>query len=221
MRLSTWPALLALGAAMACSDASTPGGNDFYEWRLIVSAPGGGGDDSLSFHWPQNRLPVRIWIEDVAGLPADVVAGVGAWRRGLVQTQFDADVVTDSSTADVIVRAGVGPGAQFSTTRLRSALAPECSGATDLDISDDHTQLRLPVRVYIDPRSDPSAPGLQECLALTTTHELGHVLGIWRHSDNPDDLMFADPGVPAPSDRDLQTAQLAYRQTPTVAVTGP
>jgi hypothetical protein len=215
------PALLSLLLATACSDASTPGGNDFYEWRLIVASPGGPGDDSLTFHWPQDRLPVRIWVEDAADLPAHVVAALSAWRRGLLTTQFDADVVTDSATADVIVRAGVGPGAQFTRARLHSALAPECSGATDLDITPDHAHLTLPVRIYIDPRSNPSAPGLAECLALTTTHEVGHALGIWRHSDDPDDLMFADPTVAAPSDRDLQTAQLAYQRTPNVTVTGP
>src|SRR3954471_733759 len=212
---------LAPATATACSDASSPGPNDFYEWRLIVASPGGSGDDSLTFHWPQNRLPVRIWVEDAANLPTHVSAGLSAWRRGLLPTQFDGEVVSDSATADVIVRAGVGSGAQFSRTRLHSALAPECSGATDLDISADHAELHLPVRVYVDPRTDPSAPGLDECLALTTTHELGHALGIWRHSDSASDIMFADPTVTEPSDRDLETAQLVYRQAPNVTLAAP
>ena len=214
-------AALALAAATACSDASSPGSGDFYEWRLIVAAPGGAGDDSLTFHWPQNRLPVRIWVEDAADLPGHVTAGLAAWRRGLQQTQFAGAVVGDSASADVIVRAGGGPGAQFARVRLHSALAPQCSGATDLDITPDHTQLRLPVRIYVDPRTDPNAPGLEECLALTTTHELGHALGIWRHSDSASDIMFADPSVSMPSDRDLQTAQQAYRQSPNVTLATP
>ena len=32
-------------------------------------------------------------------------------------------------------------------------------------------------------------------MALTTTHELGHSLGIFAHSPNADDIMFADPVV--------------------------
>ena len=150
-----WVAALAVVAGAACSDASGPGPNDFYEWRLIVASPGGTGDDSLTFHWPQNRLPVRIWVEDAADLPGHVAAGLTAWRQGLTQSQFAGEVVSDSTTADVIVRAGVGPGAQFARVRLHSALAPECSGATDLDITPDHTQLRLPVRIYVDPRDRP------------------------------------------------------------------
>ena len=105
-----WVAALAVVAGAACSDASGPGPNDFYEWRLIVASPGGTGDDSLTFHWPQNRLPVRIWVEDAADLPGHVAAGLTAWRQGLTQSQFAGEVVSDSTTADVIVRAGVGPG---------------------------------------------------------------------------------------------------------------
>lgn len=217
---SRWIAAGLVLAGAACGDIATPIRNEFYEWRLIVPAASGSGNDSLTFHWPKDRLPVRIWVEDDASLPVNVPAGIAAWRRAFLYGEFDATIVADSATADVIVRAGEAPGIQFSRTRLHSALAPECAGATDLDISDDHTQLRLPVRVFIDPRSDPNAPDLPACLALTTTHELGHVLGIWRHSGVATDLMFADPVVDAPSDRDLATAEVIYHLTPNVVPVG-
>ena len=164
---------------------------------------------------------VRIWVEDAVDLPGHVAGGIDAWRRAFLYGEFDAVVVSDSTTADVIVRAGSGPGVQFSHVRLFSAMAPECTGATDLDISHDHTQLRLPVRIYIDPEFDPSAPELARCLALTTTHEIGHALGIWRHSDTPTDLMFVDPTVTAPSDADLETAEVIYHLTPNVQLAEP
>jgi predicted Zn-dependent protease len=153
----------------------------------------------------------------------NVPAAIATWRQAFLYGEFDATIVSDSGTADVIVRAGEAPGVQFSraAVRLHSALAPECAGATDLDISDDHTQLRLPVRVFIDPRSDPNAADLPACLALTTTHELGHALGIWRHSGVATDLMFADPAVGAPSERDLGTAEVIYHLTPNVEAVGP
>ena len=210
--------LVLLGAA--CGDIATPIRNEFYEWRLVVPAVSGPGEDSLTFHWPQDRIPLRIWVENDASLPANVPSAIVAWRRAFLYGEFDATIVQDSTTADVLVRAGSAPGIQFSRTRLASALAPECAGATDLDISDDHTQLRLPVRIYIDPRSDPNAPGLPACLALTTTHELGHALGIWRHSGVAADLMFSDPAVTAPSDRDLATAEVIYHLEPNVVVVG-
>jgi predicted Zn-dependent protease len=211
---------LALGAA-ACSDIATPIRNDYYEWRLIVPAASGTGEDSLTFHWPRNRLPVRVWAEDDASLTANVPTAIDAWRHAFLYGEFDATVVSDSASADVIILAASAPGTQFDRVRLHSALAPECSGATDLDVSDDHTQLRLPIRVYIDPLSDPNAPGLPECLTLTTIHEFGHVLGIWRHSGVATDLMYADPAAPGPTERDLTTAEVIYHLTPNVEPTGP
>lgn len=228
-----WSAAALVVAAAACGDIAAPIRNDFYEWRLVVPKVSGSGEDSLTFHWPASRIPVRIWVEDAASLPQTVPNGIAAWRTAFLYHEFDATVVSDSGSADVIVRAGAAPGVQFAhqtaptsgdgfeRLRLNSALAPECAGATDLDISDDHTQLRLPVRVYIDPRSEPDAPGLPECLALTTTHELGHALGIWRHSGVATDLMFSDPGVDAPSDRDLATAEVIYHVPANVEAVGP
>jgi hypothetical protein len=216
-----WVAAGLVVAGAACGDIATPLRNDFYEWRLIVPAASGSGNDSLSFHWPKERLPVRIWVEDAASLPVNVPAGIAAWRRAFLYNEFDATIVGDSATADVIVRAGAAPGTQFSRTRLHSALALACAGATDLDISDDHNELRLPVRVFIDPRSEPNAPDLPACLALTTTHELGHALGIWEHSPAPTDLMFADPMVDAPSERDLATAEQIYHVPSNVEAVGP
>src|SRR5205823_5357513 len=136
----------------ACSDIATPIRDDFYEWRLIVPAPSGTGVDSLTFHWPKDRLPVHVWVEDAANLTENVPKAITAWRAAFLYREFDAAVVSDSSKADIIVRAGPAPGVPlFSRTRLGSAFAPECSGATDIDVSDDHTQLRLPIRIYIDP----------------------------------------------------------------------
>jgi len=228
-----WSTLALVVGAAACGDIATPIRNDFYEWRLVTPSPSGVGEDSLTFHWPANRVPVRIYVEDAASLPENVPKAVAAWRTAFLYHEFDATMVSDSSSADVIVRAGAAPGTQFARQavptpgagfqrmRLNSALAPECVGATDLDISDDHTQLRLPVRVYIQPASAPDAPGLPGCLALTTTHELGHALGIWRHSGLATDLMYFDPRVDAPSDRDLATAEVIYHVPANIEAVGP
>jgi predicted Zn-dependent protease len=220
-RRARWIAFGLAAAAAACSDIASPLRNDFYEWRLIIPSASGIGNDSLSFHWPRERLPVRVWVENGASLPENVPKAIATWRSAFLYGEFDAATVSDSSTADIIVRAGPASGVLFSRVRLHSALAPECAGATDLDVSDDHTQLLLPVRIWIDPGSDPSAPNLPACLALTTTHELGHALGIWRHSSDPADLMFTDPAVPGPSDRDVVTAEFIYHLPANVAPVGP
>jgi predicted Zn-dependent protease len=206
----------------ACSDIATPIRDDFYEWRLIVPQASGTGIDSLTFHWPKDRLPVRVWVEDAANLTENVPRAIEAWRAAFLYGEFDARIVSDSSAADIIVRAGAAPGVPlFSRTRLQSAFAPECTGATDINVSEDHTQLLLPVRIYIDPNFNPDAPGLNDCLALTTAHEFGHALGIFRHSPVATDLMYANPSVPAPSTRDLETAELIYHLEPDLVPVGP
>ncbi len=221
IRPARWISLGLVAAAGACSDIATPIRNDFYEWRLIVPSASGSGNDSLTFHWPHERLPVRVWVENDASLPENIPRAIAAWRAAFLYGEFDATIAADSSGADVIVRAGAAPGTQFSRVRLHSALAPECEGATDLDLSDDHTQLRLPIRVYVDPHSDPNAPNLAECLTLTTTHEFGHVVGIFRHSGVATDLMYADPSVAGPSERDLTTAEVIYHLRSNLEAVGP
>jgi predicted Zn-dependent protease len=76
----------------------------------------------------------------------------------------------------------------------------------------------LPVRVFINPRFDLAAPGMDECLALTTTHELGHAIGILTHSPDAADIMYFDPSVPTLSTRDRATIERAYHIQPTLTV---
>jgi predicted Zn-dependent protease len=211
-----WVAIAFALLGLACDDIAAPLRSDLYEWRLFQ--PSATGTDTISFHWPQNRLPVRVWVEDTIDLPADISQAIATWRGEFLYHEFDGMVVTDSTNADVIVRAGPPPGPKLSVVRLHSALAPQCSGATDVDVSDDHRDLRLPIRIYVDPKSIPDAPGVPECVALTTTHEFGHSLGIFRHSPTPTDLMYADPTVSQPSERDRNTAEVLYHCPSTLQI---
>jgi predicted Zn-dependent protease len=216
-----WTAVAFAALSLACSDIASPARDDFYDWRLVEPSPSGSGVDTISFHWPADRLPVRIWVEQTDPLPADVARAITIWRDGFLYGEYDATVVGDSTTADVVVRSGPPPGPQLSTARLGSALAPQCAGATDVELSDDHTQLLLPIRIYINPLLVAGAAGLEECLALTVVHELGHSLGIFRHSPNPADLMYLNPTVQLPSERDRTTAEILYHLPSTVAAVGP
>jgi hypothetical protein len=210
-----------LGAGLGCSDISAPLRDDLYEWRLFVPSVSGPGTDTLTFHWPRSALPVRIWVEDTAGLPAEFDRAITVWKSVFLYREFDAQRVSDSTGADVIVRGSASAGTQVSSIHLKSALRPECSGVTDLDISDDHTEFRAPVRISIAPLSSPEDPGLGVCLALTSIHELGHALGIFRHSPNATDIMFADPVVELPSALDRGTAEVLYHVTPNLTLVRP
>lgn len=213
-RVAMLAAAGAVLAAPACGDIAAPARGDVYEWRLEASAVPGPGTDTLSFHWGRDHLPVRIWVEDAENLPAHVARAIGVWEDVFLYGEFRGTLVGDSTTADVIVRAGV-PESEPPKTLLHSGLAPECSGATDLDVNPSNTQLFLPIRVFLDPLP---IPGAETCLALTTIHELGHALGIFAHSDDPSDIMYTNPVVELPSDRDRRTAEAAYHTPPTLQV---
>jgi len=210
--------LLSLAIAvglLSCADIAAPSRTTAYEWRRIVATAA--GPDTLSFHWPQSRLPVRIWAEDTLNLPAHVQQGIDQWEAAFLYGEFQGQLVSDSSVADVIVTSGLAPKGGFSITRLK-ALAPECQGGTDVELDAGGQQIIPPIRVYVDPRFAPSSPGVDQCMALTTTHELGHSLGIFAHSPNADDIMFGDPVVAEISPRDRATAELAYHTEPSLSV---
>jgi predicted Zn-dependent protease len=207
--LAAAAALAAVLAAIACSDIAAPVRSDLYEWRLEAPAVPGPGLDTLSFHWSRNETPVRIWVEDAFGLPDHMERAIDVWESAFLYGELDATLVSDSATADVIVRGGT-PEGKLQRLRLHSALRPECAGVTDLDIDVATHVLRLPVRVFVNPRSLPDDPGIEPCLALTSIHELGHAIGIFAHSDDPEDIMYVDPEVDLPSNRDISTAEAAY-----------
>lgn len=213
-RLPLW--LVAGSLLFACADIAAPSRGNAYEWRRIVSTAG--GLDTLSFHWGGSDMPVRFWAEDSLNLPAHVQQGIVQWEAVFLYGEFSGIMVADSNAADVIVRVAIAPKGGFSITRLERAMAPECQGATDIELSPSGEQILRPIRVYVDPRFVPGSPGVDECMALTTTHEIGHALGIFTHSADPEDIMYADPLVSSLSPRDRSTAELAYHTAPTLSI---
>lgn len=206
-------AQLAMVALVAgCTDINAPLRNDFYEWRLLVPA-GGTAIDTLGFTWPRDRANVTFWAQDTLDLPARVDRAIAAWRSQFLYGEFQGTRVSDSAAADVLVFGRSTPG----PVALR-AMANECVGATDVLIDQVTRLLTLPIRVYVLPRYDLSAPGVEACLDLTTAHEVGHGIGLFAHSDDPGDLMYFNPVVAGPSERDRMTAQRAYHTPSTLSL---
>lgn len=201
---------------LSCAEIASPGRTEAYEWRLIT-ATGPGTSDTLSFHWPRSRLPVRVYTEDSLSLPAYVAEGLQIWEGAFLYGEFESEVVSDSNVADIVVRVGSPIKVGFSAAFGRAA-APECEGGTGFDLPAGTSQIQAPIRVFVNPRFDPASPGVAECLALTVTHELGHAIGIFAHSPDPDDIMFSDPVVADLSVSDRATVERAYHLEPNLTV---
>ncbi|HEX5576446.1 MAG TPA: hypothetical protein VFX42_11270, partial [Gemmatimonadales bacterium] len=77
------PILCILVAGLSCAEIASPTRSEAYEWRLI-QATGPGTTDTLSFHWPRSRLPVKIWAEDTLNLPTYVQGGIDKWKAAFL-----------------------------------------------------------------------------------------------------------------------------------------
>jgi hypothetical protein len=210
------PILCILTAGQSCADIASPTRSEAYEWRLI-QATGPGTSDTLSFHWPRSRLPVKIWTEDSLNLPTYVQGGIDKWKAAFLYGEFDAVTVADSNVADVVVRLGPPVKLELDRVRLHGS-SPECEGGTNFELPPGSRELQVPIRVFVNPRFAPLAPGVDQCLALTTTHELGHVIGIFAHSPASTDIMYFDPAVSDLSRSDRAAAELAYHTAPDLTV---
>jgi predicted Zn-dependent protease len=213
-----WRTIL-LGAAMTaglmlgCSDISTPTRPVPYESRLFVFYDNNGTPaiDSLRFRWISAEQPVHYWVEDSLNAPAHVRNAISVWKGAFLYGEWDATLVSDSSQADVIVRVQQPPIKPGPAPLRMLGRRLECEGATDIDTVSTRRELRLPIRVYLNPRL-PSDPDLDLCMRITAIHELGHSMGLFQHSADPLDIMFADPVATELSDRDISTIEALYHR---------
>jgi predicted Zn-dependent protease len=218
----TGAAFGALLVLASCSDIASPARAAGYDWRLIVLFDSAGPrEDTLSFHWPRSALPVRIWVEqDQYQVPDRVREGISRWRAAFLYSEWDAVLVADSGTADVLIRTVQPPFPVAPTTIRFHAQSLSCLGATDVDTVATRFQLRVPMRAYVYP-SAPAAPDLTECLRTVAAHELGHTMGLFQHSDSAPDLMFAVPTAEGLTARDVSTVVKAYHYRPDMVPVRP
>jgi hypothetical protein len=129
--------------------------------------------------------------------------------------------VADSSTADIhVFNRPPSQGDLQSNLRRLEAMAPECRGAYDFTTNVESTILLRPMRLYVWPRLPTGTPEMERCYSITTTHEVGHALGIFEHSPTNSDVMFPDPTLDGLSERDRATAELLYH-APVKITPGP
>jgi hypothetical protein len=207
-------AAVAAAAALACRDGTNP--NSCFESNAFSYGFFVGGDTSLVFRWPANRMPVRFYAEPAGDLPANVLAGLTTWVNGFRCQEAAFQLVSDSTATDVIVRqVPVLPPVASRAFTLAADSVGACGGRTD-GTFDSTLTLTGPVRSYIVPISVGDSVALAGCYRMVTTHEIGHALGLLSHSADPADIMYTTPRRSSLSPADRYTLQKLYHRAPTI-----
>jgi predicted Zn-dependent protease len=199
--------------AAACTDAAAP--------RLDPPAY---DPTQLSggavYRWPTGQS-IAVYVDPTAvGASVDLAgaaaAGMSAWKAALGGSQFSFRTAASVADADVIIHVSSAP-------RL-VALAgcsepPAFAGGVTFFCPARDSALTLPLlggpasgRVKVDISINPAATNAINTLRALVTHELGHAVGIGGHSTNALDVMFAQPAVTIPSQRDVATLRWVVRQ---------
>lgn len=204
------PAVLALAA---CKDPAIPDRSFAYSFADTIII---GTDTTIDlFRWPEHRLPVRFWADPRSNMSFLVSRAVRVWEAQFLYNEFRGELVSDSNRADVIVlwADSVPPDVQPDTTPPNS-----CAGNTILEFDTTGTALSGPIHVYLTVLGvSATTARVQGCMRRLAIHEIGHALGLLRHSPYPDDIMTGSPdvtNVPSPFDR--RSIETLYHMTPTI-----
>ena len=199
-------ALLLLGTVLgACSDPTIPVRSAAYAFDL-------GGD---VFHWPTTppQRDMKLWVDPRGALPRLAQQGLDQWEAQFLYGEFRGIIVADSLDADVLLKWGsaVPPDVPPDTGPPVNA----CNGVTVISTDSTNT-LDDYIRAEVNLSGSFTPEQVAACVVRVTLHELGHAIGLLRHSSDSADLMYPSPKVAAPSDRDRRTVEVLYHTAPTI-----
>ena len=217
--MTTRRAVVAFVALAACSDPAIPDRAGVYAFAdtVIIST-----DTTVTlFRWPTNRLPVRFWADPRSNMRFLVERSIVVWQDQFLYGELRGIVVSDSAAADVVVQwaDSVPPDVPPDTTPA----ANSCAGVTTFEFDSTGFALSGPVRVSLTVLTGTPVPAgqVQACMRRVAIHELGHSLGLLRHSSFDEDIMFGSPIVDYPSRFDRRTVEVLYHSQPTVQPAPP
>ena len=208
---------IALFGTTGCDSPMIPGRaiEDTYAFTLETTPP-------LVLHWPTGST-IRILIasssnEDRANLLASAFqSSAAAWNDVALFAEYRLVQTNDTANADVILTwSDVIPPVETENCRpaVTQAVTTFCIDGLATDDprlrvfplrSGASSRVRMLVTVLAAEANDPAT------VRRLVAHELGHVLGIARHSGDARDLMFrTDPVIERPGPRDAATVQVLY-----------
>lgn len=200
---------LCAAAAAACAEPTTPDrecAGCYYSFADTFPP------DTLVFHWTSDRLPVRFWADPRGPMPDLVRAAMVTWEAQFLYGEFRGVLVSDSSHADVIVR---WSGAVPADTAADSSVVAACSGGTtNPELFSDSSVDVLHIDIDVD--TSYTRPEVASCIRRVTIHEMGHSLGLVRHSPYNSDIMYGSAPIFAPSAEDRRTVEVLYHTKATI-----
>jgi len=171
--------------------------------------------DTLVFHWPASALPVRVYADPRGAMPALVSHALAAWEAQFLYGEFRGVSVSDSSQADVIVQwsGSIPPDVPPDPGPPVTA----CGGQTVYPSWVMGSSPGRAVRVTLGGLAGYTPAQVAACLQRVAIRELGHAIGLLRHSPSPLDIMNQTPTAVAPSGADRNTVEVLYHTAATVA----
>jgi hypothetical protein len=178
--------------------------------------------------WPKQQSPVPVYIDSQAAdgdlfLPT-VRDALASWQTAThkrILFRENASLPSRKSFKGIWITLQSGPlahpfldvGHAHFESQVLSDENPSDLFSTVRDIQ--HASAGGPERVWITLNvghaGEPLPMRIRQVKRLAL-HELGHAVGIWGHSANPQDIMYTHPVVDALSTRDIQTINTLYAQ---------
>lgn len=187
---------------MAYYDKAHENGRQSPDYAEVASM----GSNGQTLVWPSRMNPIPVYIhldsDQVPFLPA-VHQGLDAWEEAS-EGRIVFKEVTSPPEAGIIIELDEGP---LSHPYLEVGHANYSISQSALS----GKKMRVTVTVNTGERTAPiSLKDRLDQVERLTLHELGHALGIWGHSPDPGDIMYARPIVSGLSERDKRTILRLY-----------
>lgn len=164
-------------------------------------------------------FPVKVYIQSPdSDLSPSGLQAFQRWQQGVKDAiapwkpYIKMTTVEDQSEADIIItrqppaiKAEIDPETGlYNLPRNRAATTRVSFYLTE----DNPPKLKHKMAIEVSPHQT------FEYLVSNISHEMGHALGIWGHSDNPSDIMYYahTRDIPNISPRDINTLKKVYQQ---------